>query len=98
MAKRNQRFLKIVNTFRALCMLSTHTYAQSCLTLCNPMDYIACQAPLFMGFSRQKYWSGLPCPPPGALLNPGIELEGPESPASPALGGGFFTTSANWEA
>ena len=26
---------------------------------------VACQAPLFMGFSRQEYWSGLPCPPPG---------------------------------
>ena len=31
------------------------------------------QAPLSMGFSRQEYWSGLPCPPPGALPNPGIE-------------------------
>ena len=37
------------------------------------------QAPLFMGFSRQEYWSGLPCPPPGNLPNPGIE------PTSPAL-------------
>ena len=32
----------------------------------------ACQAPLFMGFSRQEYWSGLPCPPPGDLPDPGI--------------------------
>ena len=31
------------------------------------------QAPLSMGFSRQEYWSGLPCPPPGDLPNPGIE-------------------------
>ena len=31
------------------------------------------QAPLSMGFSRQEYWSGLPCPPPGNLPNPGIE-------------------------
>ena len=37
------------------------------------------QAPLSMGFSRQEYWSGLPCPPPGDLHNPGIE------PRSPAL-------------
>ena len=37
------------------------------------MDYIAHQAPLFMGFSRQEYWSGLPCPPPGDLPDPGIE-------------------------
>ena len=34
---------------------------------------VACQAPLSMGFSRQEYWSGLPCPPPGALPHSGIE-------------------------
>ena len=34
---------------------------------------VAHQAPLSMGFSRQEYWSGLPCPPPGDLPNPGIE-------------------------
>ena len=38
---------------------------------------VACQAPLSMGFSRQEYWSGLPCPPPGDLLNPGIEPRSP---------------------
>ena len=48
---------------------------------------VAHQAPLSMGFSRQEYWSGLPFPPPGHLPDPGIE------PASPALAGGFFTTS-----
>ena len=37
----------------------------------------ACQAPLSMGFSRQEYWSGLPCPPPGDLPNPGIEPRSP---------------------
>ena len=47
-----------------------------------------------MGFSRQEYWSGLPCPPAGDLPDPGIELE---SLTSPALAGGFFTTSATWE-
>ena len=31
---------------------------QLCLTLCEPMDYIACQAFLSMGLSRQEYWSG----------------------------------------
>ena len=46
-----------------------------------------CQAPLFMGFSRQEYWSGLPFPPPGNLADAGIK------PASPALAGGFFTTA-----
>ena len=48
-----------------------------------------------MGFSRQEYWSGLPCPPPGDLPNPRKELL---SLRSPALAGGFFTTSATWEA
>ena len=40
---------------------------------------VACQAPLSMGFSRQEYWNGLPCPPPGDLPDPGIQ------PRSPAL-------------
>ena len=35
------------------------------------------QAPLCMGFSRQEYWSGLPCPPPGDLPRPEIEPEPP---------------------
>ena len=47
--------------------------AQSCLTLCNPVDCIADQAPLSMEFSRHEYWSGLPFPFLGDLLNPGIE-------------------------
>ena len=53
------------------------------------------QAPLSRGFSRHELWSGLPCPPPGDLPDPGIE---PESLMSPALALGFFTTSATWEA
>ena len=44
-----------------------------------------------MGFSRQEYWSGLPCPPREYLPDPGIE---PVSPASRVLAGRFFTTSA----
>ena len=48
-----------------------------CLTLCEPMDYIAHQAPLSMGFPRQEYWSGLPFPSPGVLLDPGIKTESP---------------------
>ena len=47
------------------------------------------QAPLFMGFSRQEYWSGLSFLSPGDLPDPGIK---PASPVSPALSGGFFTT------
>ena len=45
-----------------------------------------------MGFSRQEYWSGLPCPSPGDLLNPEIK------PVSPALAGGFFTSWVTREA
>ena len=56
---------------------------------------VAHQAPLFIEFCRQEYWSELPCPPPGDLPNPGIE---PVSLTQPALAGGFFTTSATWEA
>ena len=56
---------------------------------------IALHDPLSMRFSGQEYWSGLPCPHPGDLPNPGIELA---SLMSPALAGRFFTTSATWEA
>ena len=48
-----------------------------------------------MGFSRQEYWSGLPCSPPGDLPDSGIK---PTSLASPALAGSSLTTSATWEA
>ena len=48
-----------------------------------------------MGFSRQEYWSGLPCPPPGDLTYTGME---PAFLMCSALAGGFFTTSATWEA
>ena len=55
---------------------------------CDPPSTVAHQATLFMGFSRQEYWSGFPFPSPGDLSNPGTE---PTSPVSPALAGGFFT-------
>ena len=45
---------------------------QSCPALCDPMD-CSCQAPLPVGLSRQEYWSGLPCPPPGNLSDPDLE-------------------------
>ena len=48
-----------------------------------------------MGFSRQEYWSGLPCPPPGNLPHAGIK---PTSLTSSALTGGLFSTSSTWEA
>ena len=56
---------------------------------------VAHQAPLSMGFSRHEYWSGLPCPPPGDLPNPGTEAT---SVMPSALAGGFFATSTTWEA
>ena len=52
------------------------------------------QAPLSVGFSRQEYWSGLPCPPAGNLLDPGFK---PSSLAFLAWAGCFFTTSTTWE-
>ena len=55
---------------------------------------VARQAPLSMGFPRPEHWNGLPRPPPGDLPNPGCE---PASLTSPALAGGFFTTSTTVE-
>ena len=52
------------------------------------------QALLSMGFSGQEYWSGLPCPPPGYLPDPGME---PVPLTSPALVGRLSTTSTTWE-
>ena len=62
----------IVWTFRYCSLIhlcSTCSIAQSCSTLCKPMDCVAHQAPLYMDFSRQEYSSGLPFPTPGDLLN-----------------------------
>ena len=50
---------------------------------------VARQAPVFMGLSRQAYWSGLPFPLPGDFSHSGIK---PASSVSPALAGGFFST------
>ena len=55
---------------------------------------VAHQAPLSLAFSRQEYWNGLPCPPPGDLTDLGITFM---PLLSPALAGRFFTTSATWE-
>ena len=54
---------------------------QLCPTVCDPMDCIR-QASPSVGFCRQEYWSGLPCPAPGDLPNPGIK---PTSAVAPAL-------------
>ena len=61
-----------------MCVLSHFSHVRLFMTLWT----IARQAPLSMGFSRQEYWSGLPCPPPGDLTAPVIE---PGSPAPRAL-------------
>ena len=74
-----------------VCVLSCF----SCVQLFGTLWTVAYQVPLSMGFSGQEYWSGLPYPPPGGLPDPGIK---PVSSTSPALAGGFFTTSATWEA
>ena len=58
----------------------------SCVQLFATPWTAALQAPLSMGFPRQKYWSGLPFSSPGDLPDPGIKS------AAPALAGGFFTT------
>ena len=73
------------------CVLSRLSHVQLFVNLWN----IAFQAPLSMGFSKQEYWSGLPCPFSGDLSNSGIE---PTSIMSPALSGGFFNSNATWEA
>ena len=74
-----------------LCVLSCFSRVQLFAT---PWA-VARQPPLSLGFSRQEYWSGLPCLPPGDLPDPGIQ---PASVMSPALAGGFFTTTTTWEA
>ena len=66
-----------------------HARAQPCLTLCDPMDCSPLDSSS-MGFSRQEYWSGLPFPIPGDLLNPRVEAA---SLVSLASAGGLFTTA-----
>ena len=80
--RRYQRYTKVCMHARLLHL---------CLTLCDPMD-CSLQALLSMRFSKEEYWSGLPCPPPRDLRDPGIE---PTSLTSPVVAGRFFTTSTN---
>ena len=67
---------------------------QSCLNLVTQCT-VTCQGLLYMRFSRQEYWSGLPCFSPGDLPAPGNE---PRFLRSLSLAGGVFTTSTTWEA
>ena len=76
-------------TCRCMCVcVCVCVCAQLCSALCNPWT-VACQAPLFMEYSRQEYHSGMPFPPPGDLPNPGIQTT---FLGYPALAGRFFTT------
>ena len=61
----------------------------SCSVVSDSFQSHGLQAPLAMGFSRQKYWSELPFPSPGDLPDPGIK---PVSPAAPALADRISTT------
>ena len=80
----------MMDTCHYACMLSCFSGVWLFVTLWTA----ARQAPLSVGFSRQEYGRGLPCPPPGDLPDPGIE---PESLTSPVLAGRFFTTEATQE-
>ena len=88
-------FFLVFLSFMNLCVLSHF----SRVWLCTTPWTVARQAPLSMGFSRQEYWSALPCLFQGIFpaqrLNPRVL---PSSLMSPALAGGFFTTSGTWEA
>ena len=87
-------------------ILQPHSWAYNLKACCAMLNHFSCsqlfvtlltvtlQAPLSMGFSRQHYWSWLPCPSPGHLPDPGIK---PMSLMSPALASGFFTISTIWD-
>ena len=77
--------IMVVCVLESACVLSHSVVSDSLRpqTVCR-------QAPLSMELSRQEYWSGLQCPPPGNLPDPGIE---PESPAAPPLQADFLSLS-----
>ena len=94
----NVPFMYLFSIFNSLqgkitgaCLLSHF----NCVWLFDTLWTVAHQAPLTMRFSREEYWSGLPCTPPGHLPHPGME---PTPLTSPALARAFFTTNATWEA
>ena len=61
----------LVRILLPICLCAA--YLLSCVQLFAIPWTVACQAPLSMLFSRQEYWSGLTCPPPGDHPDPGIE-------------------------
>ena len=74
----NKLYLTHNISFRRACLKAKSLQSHLFVTLWT----VACQAPLSMGFSRQEYWSELPCPIPGDLPDPGIQ---PSSLRSPAM-------------
>ena len=76
--------------YQEYCLCACLLSRCSCSQLCNTMDY----SPAGFQYSSQEYWGGLLFPLPGDLLDAGIKLVS----MSPALAGGFFTTSGTWEA
>ena len=66
----------------------------SCVRLFETFWTVTHWAPLSLIFSRQEYWSGLPCPSPGDLPHPGTEAV---SHYVSCIGRQFFTTSTTWE-
>ena len=85
--------LDLIKFLFCICYNNDMNVAQSYPTLCDPMT-AAFQASLFMEFSRQEYWSGLPRPPSEDLPNAGME---PVSLMSLELASRFFTTNTTWE-
>ena len=83
---------EILYIFLYFCLISLD-WSRVCLhaQLLSRVQFLACQAPLSMEFSRQEHQSGLPFPTAGDLPDPGIE---PTSLASPALAGRFFTIAS----
>ena len=80
----------VKKSYILLLLLSRFSHVHILVTLW----IVVCQSPLSMGFSRQEYWSGLPCPPSKDLPNPRITHA---SLVSPELADRFFTTSATWK-
>ena len=79
LALRKKEILQYATTWMNLEDMKVKVKQLSCVRLFVTPWTIAYHAPPSMGFSRQEYWSGLPFPSPGDLLNPGIK------PGSPAL-------------
>jgi len=84
-------FLAILDSFSKCIQSACRVSYLSCVQLFATLWTVVYQAPLSMEFSRQEHCSGLPCPPPGDLPDPGIE---PACSTSSALASGFFPTSA----